>query len=313
MPIVSVILPVYNVDKYLRECLDSILNQSFKDIEVICVDDGSQDNSLNILKEYADKDNRIVILQQLNQGAGVARNYGMSIARGKYLSFLDSDDFFNTKLFEEVVLEADCKNADIVIYKFKQFNDRLGTLDKESSGFKKNIFGSSTFSFRDAKNDFFSITNPAAWNKLFNRDFIERNQLMFQDNKRTNDLFFTYAALVCAEKITLLDKDLVYYRVGMRSNSQSTNHIAPLDFYKALKGLKIFLDERKLFYDLRNSFFDLAVSVCRHNICSHNFKNRRYLYKNLRIKCYSELELDELSINKIERAKWYKLRNLIDF
>ena len=84
---VSVILPVYNTEKYLPECLDSIINQSLRDIEIICVDDGSTDSSLQILKEYAEKDKRIVVLEQNNSGAGIARNKGMEVAKGKYLSF----------------------------------------------------------------------------------------------------------------------------------------------------------------------------------------------------------------------------------
>ena len=90
---ISVIIPIYNTAQYLRQCLDSVIHQSLKDIEIICVDDGSTDNSLQILQEYAKKDKRIIILQQENQGAGVARNYGMKVATAEYLSFLDSDDF----------------------------------------------------------------------------------------------------------------------------------------------------------------------------------------------------------------------------
>ena len=93
MPKVSVIIPVYNVEKYLRECLDSVVNQTLKDIQIILIDDGSTDSSLGICKEYAQKDNRIKIIEQKNQGAGAARNRGMSEAKGDYLYFLDSDDF----------------------------------------------------------------------------------------------------------------------------------------------------------------------------------------------------------------------------
>ena len=91
---VSVILPVYNASDYLHQCMDSIVGQTLKDIEIICVDDGSTDNSLDILKEYEQKDKRVKVIQQKNAGAGAARNNGLSIATGEYLSFLDSDDFF---------------------------------------------------------------------------------------------------------------------------------------------------------------------------------------------------------------------------
>lgn len=92
---VSVIIPVYNVEPYLKQCMDSVVGQTLKDIEIICVDDGSTDNSLDILREYAAEDSRIQIIEQKNAGAGAARNNGMRYATGKYLSFLDSDDFLN--------------------------------------------------------------------------------------------------------------------------------------------------------------------------------------------------------------------------
>ena len=97
---VSVILPVYNAGKYLHQCMDSIVNQTLKDIEIICVDDGSSDNSLEILRQYAEKDERVKVIAQANGGAGAARNNGLRAATGEYLSFLDSDDFFELDMLE---------------------------------------------------------------------------------------------------------------------------------------------------------------------------------------------------------------------
>lgn len=95
-PKISIIIPVYNAEKYLYDCLDSLINQTLKNTEIICIDDGSTDNSYEILCEYAAKDNRFIILQQENKGAGAARNKGMEIAKGEFLAFLDADDFLNT-------------------------------------------------------------------------------------------------------------------------------------------------------------------------------------------------------------------------
>lgn len=129
---VSVIVPVYNVEKYLKEAMDCIINQTLKEIEIICVDDGSTDSSLDILNKYADKDNRIIILEQENQGAGVARNTGLDIARGEYLSFLDPDDFFELTLLEEFYEKAISCDADIVVC-------GLNTYD-ETKKFLMNVF-----------------------------------------------------------------------------------------------------------------------------------------------------------------------------
>ena len=124
-PKVSVIIPVYNVEEYLRECLDSVVNQTLKEIEIICVDDGSTDNSLEILKEYAKKDSRITVITQQNLHAGVARNAGLAVARGEYLSFLDSDDFFELNMLEETYEVAKTENSDLTFYQYKNYNNEI--------------------------------------------------------------------------------------------------------------------------------------------------------------------------------------------
>ena len=163
VPKVSVIIPVYNVEEYLHECLDSIVNQTYKNIEIICIDDSSTDKSLEILREYSNKDSRIIILQQRNQGAAVARNYGMGVAQGKYLLFLDSDDIFAESLIEKAVSKAEKFNADIVVYKAMSFDtsNNYAVMKDYISGFK---YGQEkTFSYIDIPdkifNSFLSISS----------------------------------------------------------------------------------------------------------------------------------------------------------
>ena len=114
MPKVSVITPVYNVETYLRQCLDSVLNQTLRDIEIICVDDGSTDGSAAILEEYAAKDSRIKVVKQENAGAGAARNAGLSVAKGEWLSILDADDEFSPNMLSEMVEAGERNSADVV-------------------------------------------------------------------------------------------------------------------------------------------------------------------------------------------------------
>ena len=109
-PKISVIIPVYNVEDYLEECLDSIINQTFKDLEIICINDGSQDNSLNILEEYAEKDNRIKIITTKNQGLSAARNRGLENITGDYVYFIDSDDYLELTAFEELYAVSEEKS-----------------------------------------------------------------------------------------------------------------------------------------------------------------------------------------------------------
>lgn len=173
-PKVSVIIPVYNSANYLSQCLDSILNQTLKEIEIICVDDGSTDDSLSILNKYSKLDNRIKILKQNNKGGGIARNYGMSVAKGKYLSFLDSDDFFDENLLNETVNAAENNLADIVIFQFQTYNTTNDTYNNISYSFKRENFPNNLFNYHSNPKDFFQSFNPAPWNKLFLHSFIKK-------------------------------------------------------------------------------------------------------------------------------------------
>ena len=114
----SIIVPVYNVENYLIRCLDSLVNQTLKEIEIICINDGSKDNSLNILEEYAKKDSRIIILNQENAGLSAARNAGMEIAKGEYIGFVDSDDWVDLDFFEKLYIAAKNNDCDIAVADF---------------------------------------------------------------------------------------------------------------------------------------------------------------------------------------------------
>lgn len=267
MPKVSIVIPVFNVENYLKECLDSLVNQTFKDIEIICVDDGSTDDSFNILVEYAERDKRIVILQQENQGAACARNYGMSLAQGEYLIFLDSDDIFHLELLEKAVKKAEIFNADVTVFKAESFDTNTGNkavMNDNISNFY--YLNDKSFSCVDIPEDIFNSFLVPAWNKLVRRDFIKENAILFQNVKRCNDLLFTSKVLVMASKIILVDEVLLYYRVGMHSNLQAGNDKTPLEFYQALRELKIFLDENKLYSVVENSFLKLAIDNIFYNL-----------------------------------------------
>ena len=123
MVAISIVIPVYNVEKYLRECLDSLINQTFNDFEVICVNDGSKDSSLEILNEYAQKDIRFKVISQENGGSGSARNNGLSRAQGKYVQFLDGDDYFEPEMLEKLYNLAEKHQADITVCSSRKVDD----------------------------------------------------------------------------------------------------------------------------------------------------------------------------------------------
>ena len=216
-PKVSVIIPVYNVEKYLRQCLDSIINQTLKEIEIICVDDGSTDKSLKILQEYKEKDNRFIILTQQNQHAGVARNNGLKIAKGKYLSFLDSDDFFELNMLEEMYNKAEKDQSDIVVCEYKSYNN---VTKKNMKHIKiDNYFvNSSPFSFKNMPNKLCGVCNPNPWTKLFSRKLFLDNNLQFDSTICFNDFTCVMTALAVANKISIINKPFIHYRINQKTN-----------------------------------------------------------------------------------------------
>ena len=286
MPKVSVIIPVYNVEKYLRQCLDSVVNQTLKDIEIICVDDGSTDNSLKILKEYAFKDDRFIIIEQKNQGAGAARNKGLEIATGEYLYFLDSDDFIDLRALEKLNTQIIKYDADICVCKNYDFIENENLL-KEPYWIHglKYIDGLEIFNKYDISEYLFNFCNIPAYTKLYKRDFITQNNIKFQEIKSCNDVFFNLYSLACAEKITFIDEYLVTYRRGQSGSitSKRGRHITCI--LKAFKKLKNDLKERGYYKLLKASMYKLAKSCFEYEISNCADKNKNYweneLYKFL--------------------------------
>lgn len=210
---VSVIVPVYNAERYLSRCLDSICGQTLRQIEILCVDDGSDDGSPRILRQYADRDPRVRLLQQTHQYAGAARNLGKARARGKYLVFWDADDFFAPEALEKMYLRCEADEADICLCGGRQFFDAEQT-DAPGPRYlrKKEIPGTLPFDRRSAEEHVVSITVEAPWNKMFLRSFVEKTGLDFQASRNANDVFFVISALCLADRITLVDQPLVTYR-----------------------------------------------------------------------------------------------------
>lgn len=213
MPKVSVVVPVYNVERYLRQCLDSILGQTLRDIEVVCVDDGSTDGSLAILREYAAMDDRVTVIEQRNQFAGVARNAGKAIARGKYLVFWDSDDYFDLTALEKMYDQIEKDEADICVCGNRRFYDNLQVeVPVGDSIMKSRIPGQCPFNRKDNPDYILNFTVVAPWSKMFRKSFVDELGLDFQPVRNGNDIYFVANALCLANRITLVKEHLVTYR-----------------------------------------------------------------------------------------------------
>lgn len=291
MPRVSVIVPVYNALPYLSECLGSILAQTLEDIEILCVDDGSTDGSLEVLDDYAARDMRLTVIRQENAGAGAARNTGLLVSRGEYLSFLDADDFFEPSMLEEAYQKCVEDDADICVYGARRFDVSTGEFVRADWLLRSAQLPDSTpFSYEDMLDHILVFVSPAPWNKMFRREFVTGEKLRFQEVKRANDLFFTRLALIKAQRITVVDKILVNYRVGSGDNLQASNHETPLEFYRALLALKREFVALGVFAKIERSFVNDALSNCLYNLnslqTSDAFCN---LYRLLKSGLFAEL------------------------
>lgn len=210
-PKISVIIPIYNGESYLKECIDSVINQTLKDLEIICINDGSTDDSLEILEKYAKKDKRLKIINQKNQGAPKAINNGFKIATGEYIGFVDADDWVDLNFFETLYYEAIASDADIArtLYKYnwpdKEIEENhLNNLIREKNS-KKELLGI---------NDH-SVVN---WNAIYKRKFLEDNEINYYDNIYVYDVPFTTRATYFSKKtIPVVGNGFYHYRKEVKN------------------------------------------------------------------------------------------------
>ena len=266
---ISIIIPVYNVEKYLRECLNSILNQTFQDFEIICVDDGSTDKSLEILQEYKKKDDRFVILQQRHSGAGSARNNGIRLAEGKYIQFLDADDYFEPDLLEEMYNHAERFDADLTVCSSRKVDDEGNITETGSPNFPINIDKvprEQVFNRQDFKDEIFCLLIPVVWNKLIKKSFLEENHFEFPPLKIYEDIAFMHSLVISARRIAAFNKELVNYRFNRPGSLVSTRSHHTIDAVKSCMYLGEFLKLRGFLPEYENAYKKVFINHIRAEI-----------------------------------------------
>lgn len=216
-PKFSIIIPVYNVQNYLSKCLDSVIGQTMLDIEIICVDDGSKDESAVILEKYAQIDDRIKIIKKENGGLSSARNAGLKTAQGEYICFLDSDDYFESNLCERIYREVLEHRPDIIV-----FGANIFPLTKDTDPWTYNNLSPWTQRFKSFTPDVLLSANrgyPFVWRNCFKRAFLERKHLLFDENVRYGeDTVFQVCAFPGAKNMVYISDKLYNYRYD-RKNS----------------------------------------------------------------------------------------------
>lgn len=216
MPLVSVLVPVYNMKRYLPECLESLVNQTLEDIEIVCINDGSTDDSLDILRKYARRDHRIKIIDKGNTGYGHTMNVGVQVAKGDYIGILESDDFADGKMFETLYRVASHFDADLVKSNYWEYRDNESRFVRL---LEDGPYGKVLKPRHDLVRAF--IFKPTIWSAIYKREFLLKNAISFNETPGASfqDTSFNFKVLACAERAVLVETAYVHYRQDNETSS----------------------------------------------------------------------------------------------
>ncbi len=239
--------------------------QSFREFEIIFVDDSSSDRSLEILNKYASTNSRARVFSIPHGFAGRCRNHGMKFAHGKYILFLDADDFYHPLFLQKMIESAEKTNADVVICSYYLYDSNLG---KDISEFK---FDDSVLKQREIetsslRNKLFQLCNPAPWNKLWKMDKILSGAIEFDSMKSANDFSFVYTALAISKKISIVDFPLIHYRINQKDNITAGRRKTPDNILRAAVSLKLNLRRLGIFDRYRSTYYRCIMRSTRYEI-----------------------------------------------
>jgi len=292
---ISIIIPIYNSVDYLRQCLDSVISQTFTDFECICVNDGSTDNSLSILQEYANKDKRFKVFSKENKGVSNARNTGVQLSVGEYITFIDSDDWVENNYLEELYNNFYSKDVDVCICNLKIYNAISNMFQTDSNIkilnklYKKLLVQK----FKNTKNIFkFISCARSVWGKLYRSSVIKNNNIVFFDNIcGDEDYSFNIIFNMYAKNVVFIVDELYYYRKQISSLTSNDERLRINTFYSFVELIKEL--------DKRNFKNNIIKHVCIDNL----------LYRIGKIsKNVSEQNKNEM-LKSIDKTLFYLLNN----
>ena len=302
MVAISVIIPVYNVESFLEQSINSVLNQTFEDIELICVNDGSTDNSQEMLNTFSKKDSRVKVFNKKNGGCGSARNLALEKAEGDYIYFFDPDDYISPNTFEELYSNAINNDSDLVLFKIARFRDEKN-IDYSSPGFdlekriKNKDFNNFTFNYKKIKK-YVLNASFAPWTKLYKHEFLNKyDDFRFDQDVAFDDVPFHIKSMLRAEKISFIPDLFYYYRFNPYSiNNTSSNG---MDIFKIIDITENFLKDEGYYEEFKDEFNRLKIKQIYNYILSTDSEEYFQLAKK---------ELAKIDISKENNLYWYDLK-----
>ena len=305
---VSIIVPVYNAQKYLRECLESIINQTYYDIEILCINDGSRDSSLSILNEYKEKDKRINVINKENTGVSKTRNLGIDNAQGNYIIFVDADDKIDKFMIEKMMRIVTKNQAEIVVCS----NNLIDKNSKERSlNIKSQYKECDNMKIKEKERCFEYLYDLGLgipiWNKLLKKQFLIENQIRFSENMTYDeDMFFSWTCVLYAKSIHIIDEPLYKYRLTLSSSIMRYHENLfdkyQVEFFKISKIMKEQEFNSKyidLIIDRINSE-KIRISIFMIVKSNKSFKEKRqeiyYIFENSKIAHIDENKKDIISM-----------------
>lgn len=266
---VSVVLPVYNVAEYLYHSLSCLANQTLKEIEIICVDDGSTDSSVTILQEFANKDSRFKVILNKHSFAGGARNAGLLAASGEYIMFLDPDDYYDVTMLESLYTKITEDKTDMLICGIYMVHENhIQYCLPSYKWYINDFYNNKIFTVDDIKDDiWFFMVYP--YNKIYRRDFIIKNQIKFQEISNTNDASFAFETFIAADKISMTNERYYYYRAFRPGNTRLTKGKNLNCVIEAYEHSYKVCSKYPNFEKVKDGFNTIIISSLIHHLCNY--------------------------------------------
>lgn len=301
---VSVLVPIYNVDKYLPYCLDSLVNQTLEDIEIICINDGSTDDSLKIVKKFAAADPRVVVIDKKNSGYGDSMNKGLEKAKGEYVGIVESDDWIESEAFESLYLLAKRYDTDVTRANYFHYengkNQKNEVINPDEIGYAVDP--------RVSKHMFYQA--PAIWSAIYRRDFLTENNIKFLPTPGASyqDASFNFKVWTCAKRASFTTNAYLHYRLD--NETSSVNSLGKVfcvcDEYAEIER---FLKETGNFEDLKDTYYNCKFASYLWNINRLPYKFAKQFIKRVKAE-FKDADLNQATFSK---KHWSLLRKMLKY